>query len=138
MLNPTGIMLDKSKGPTPPLEAVLEPELIDAISKLLNDRNSQVKVAAAITLYSLNKPGEKVINEYMVLITNTCVNFGGNRGCISYSKGEDFIICKICFYLTNGFLWLSGLEKGKKVQKKTRICIGTVMLFMWYIRSQYL
>ena len=70
VLNPTGIMLDKSKGPTPPLEAVLEPELIDAISKLLNDRNSQVKVAAAITLYSLNKPGEKVINECMVLITN--------------------------------------------------------------------
>ena len=59
----TGIMLDKSKESTPPLEAVLEPELIDAISKLLNDRNSQVKVAAAITLYSLNKPSEKVINE---------------------------------------------------------------------------
>ena len=58
-----GIMLDKSKGPTPPLEAVLEPELIEAISKLLNDRNSQVKVAAAITLHSLNKPSEKVINE---------------------------------------------------------------------------
>jgi len=56
-------MLDKSKGPTPPLETVLEPELIEAISKLLNDRNSQVKVAAAITLYSLNKPSEKVKSE---------------------------------------------------------------------------
>lgn len=67
MLTPTGIMLDKSKAPTPPLEAVLEPELIEAISKLLDDRNSQVKVAAAITLYSLNKPGEKVINECMIL-----------------------------------------------------------------------
>ena len=66
MLNTTGIMLDKSKGPTPPLEAVLEPELIEAISKLLDDRNSQVKVAAAITLYSLNKPSEKVTNECMV------------------------------------------------------------------------
>lgn len=59
----TGIMLDKSKGSTPPLESVLEPELIDTISKLLNDRNSQVKVAAAITLYSLNKPSEKVTIE---------------------------------------------------------------------------
>lgn len=67
MLTPIGIMLDKSKAPTPPLEAVLEPELIEAISKLLDDRNSQVKVAAAITLYSLNKPSEKVINEWMVL-----------------------------------------------------------------------
>ncbi|KAL9983640.1 hypothetical protein ACROYT_G005843 [Oculina patagonica] len=54
-----GIMLDKTKGPTPPLEAVLEPELIEAISKLLDDRNSQVKVAAAITLYSLNRPSDK-------------------------------------------------------------------------------
>lgn len=67
VLTPIGIMLDKSKAPTPPLEAVLEPELIEAISKLLDDRNSQVKVAAAITLYSLNKPSEKVINEWMVL-----------------------------------------------------------------------
>lgn len=56
-------MLDKSKGSTPPLESVLEPELIDTISKLLNDRNSQVKVAAAITLYSLNKPSDKVTIE---------------------------------------------------------------------------
>ena len=53
-------MLDKSKAPSPPLEAVLEPELITAISKLLDDRNSQVRVAAAITLYSLNKPSDKV------------------------------------------------------------------------------
>lgn len=53
-------MLDKSKGPTPPLEAVVEPELIAAITKLLDDRNSQVRVAAAITLYSLNKPCDKV------------------------------------------------------------------------------
>jgi len=56
----TGIILDKSKGPTPPLEAVVEPELIAAITKLLDDRNSQVRVAAAITLYSLNKPCDKV------------------------------------------------------------------------------
>lgn len=53
-------MLDKSKAPTPPLEAVLEPELIEAIAKLLDDRNSQVRVAAAITMYSLNKPSDKV------------------------------------------------------------------------------
>ena len=58
-------MLDKSKGSTPPLETVLEPELIDTISKLLNDRNSQVKVAASITLYSLNKPSEKVTIEWI-------------------------------------------------------------------------
>lgn len=60
----TGIMLDKSKAPTPPLEAVLEPELIEAIAKLLDDRNSQVRVAAAITMYSLNKPSDKVPDEY--------------------------------------------------------------------------
>ena len=57
----TGITLDKSKAPSLPLEAVLEPELIAAIAKLLDDRNSQVRVAAAITLYSLNKPSDKVI-----------------------------------------------------------------------------
>ena len=60
----TGIMLEKSKAPTPPLEAVLEPELIEAIAKLLDDRNSQVRVAAAITMYSLNKPSDKVPDEY--------------------------------------------------------------------------
>lgn len=53
-------MLDKSKGPSPPLETVLEPELIAAITKLLDDRNTQVRVAAAITLYSLNRPSDKV------------------------------------------------------------------------------
>ena len=53
-------MLDKSKGPSQPLEAVVEPELIAAITKLLDDRNSQVRVATAITLYSLNKPCDKV------------------------------------------------------------------------------
>jgi len=57
-------MLDRSKAPTPPLEAVLEPELIEAIAKLLDDRNSQVRVAAAITMYSLNKPSDKVPDEY--------------------------------------------------------------------------
>ena len=56
----TGIMLDKSKGPRPPLQAVLEPGLIAAITKLLDDRNTQVRVAAAITLYSLNIPNDKV------------------------------------------------------------------------------
>ena len=55
-----GIVLDKSKTPSPPLEAVLEPELIETITKLLDDRNSQVKVAASITLYSLNRPSDKV------------------------------------------------------------------------------
>ena len=53
-------MFDKSKGQSPPLEAVLEPELIESITKLLDDRNPQVKVAAGITLYSLNKPSDKV------------------------------------------------------------------------------
>ena len=55
-----GIVLDKSKTPSPSLEAVLEPELIEAITKLLDDRNSQVKVAASITLYSLKRPSDKV------------------------------------------------------------------------------
>lgn len=56
----TGIMLDKSKAPSLPLEAALEPELIATITKLLDDQNFQVRVAAAITLYSLNKPSDKV------------------------------------------------------------------------------
>lgn len=60
-----GIVLDKSKTPSPPLEAVLEPELIETITKLLDDRNSQVKVAASITLYSLNRPSDKVNTLYL-------------------------------------------------------------------------
>lgn len=53
-----GIVLDKSKGPSAPLEPQVEPELIAAVTKLLNDRNPQVRVAAAITLYSLKKPSD--------------------------------------------------------------------------------
>ncbi|KAK2572497.1 HEAT repeat-containing protein 4 [Acropora cervicornis] len=50
-----GILLDKPKVPSESLEAHVEPELISAVTKLLDDRNPQVRVAAAITLYSLKK-----------------------------------------------------------------------------------
>lgn len=62
-----GILLDKPKGPSEPLEAHVEPELISAVTKLLDDRNPQVRVAAAITLYSLKKHNDNVS------FTNTCV-----------------------------------------------------------------
>ena len=53
-------MLDKSKGPSAPQEPQVEPELIAAVTKLLDDSNPQVRVAAAITLYSLKKPSDDV------------------------------------------------------------------------------
>lgn len=55
-----GILLDKSKGPSESLEVHVEPELISAVTKLLDDRNPQVRVAAAITLYSLKKHNDDV------------------------------------------------------------------------------
>ena len=55
-----GILLDKPKVPSESLEAHVEPELISAVTKLLDDRNPQVRVAAAITLYSLKKHNDNV------------------------------------------------------------------------------
>jgi len=63
----TGILLDKPKVPSESLEAHVEPELISAVTKLLDDRNPQVRVAAAITLYSLKKHNDNVS------FTNACV-----------------------------------------------------------------
>ena len=62
-----GILLDKPKVPSESLEAHVEPELISAVTKLLDDRNPQVRVAAAITLYSLKKHNDNV-STYMAHI----------------------------------------------------------------------
>ena len=56
----SGIVFDKSKDVVITLEATLEPELLDMVSSLLNDKNAQVRIAAAITLYTLKKPSDKV------------------------------------------------------------------------------
>lgn len=52
--------MDKPKVPIESLEAHVDPELISAVTKLLDDRNPQVRVAAAITLYSLKKHNDNV------------------------------------------------------------------------------
>ncbi|XP_031556052.1 HEAT repeat-containing protein 4-like [Actinia tenebrosa] len=54
-----GISLDKAKESEISLQSTLEPELFDKVTQLLQDRNVHVRIAAAITLYTLNKPNEQ-------------------------------------------------------------------------------
>ncbi|XP_032221893.2 HEAT repeat-containing protein 4 isoform X1 [Nematostella vectensis] len=54
-----GVVLDKGKDTEIPLQAALEPELLDRVNKLLHDKNCQVRIAAAITLYTLNKKSDE-------------------------------------------------------------------------------
>jgi hypothetical protein len=55
-----GILLDKTKETDISLQSTLEPELFDKVTKLLHDQNVQVRIASAITLYTLKKANDEV------------------------------------------------------------------------------
>ena len=57
---PIGIVLEKPKEEELNLSSQLEPELIEAVRRLLDDSNAQVRIASAITLYTLKQTDEKV------------------------------------------------------------------------------